>query len=365
MLAGAIGVGSAAAQDPPSPSFELKAPKPCVAGSCQAEFVYAPDNDGPRQGYTIEIEWDHEGRYDQNFKPDTSIHCFIEAYEGGDCRTTSPVFTRAANTQVVARITADGGASTLGNAWVDVLDPSDAPAPLIVKARKPMVLPRDTITVYTPKEQVIGTWFSLKRNIEGNPMTGFAHVTRTPSRLTSGPYKGMFRHRMVFFAPRALLNMTVDAFNTDRDYEDKKIITRRVKKVVCPALCGFFPEIRQEVTPNRLKGRASIYYAYLKPSRFRVRVKLVKRQGGKEVVLQRRRTKGRTSVKFGGSYSISNQGAKSVTLSGDAWRKVWTDACSGTSYAVVATFEAWRASGRLWKRRTLRQALETPDCATP
>jgi hypothetical protein len=122
----ALTAGAGAAQAAPSAVFDLRTPRPCVAGDCRAQLTYGLG--GLVNAVRVEVDWDTRNS-PGGFQPDDQLDCAPTRPEDLDyavpCQASSPVFEEPGTAQVAVRVT-------------DAVDGTQATAtqPLIVAAAR-------------------------------------------------------------------------------------------------------------------------------------------------------------------------------------------------------------------------------------
>jgi len=113
---------SASAQPAPA----ISSSSPCMVGSCRATLTYTPD---PGQAAQIEVEWEHSGAPAESFQADATVRCagagLLDTIFGTlpvACTATSPPYGTPGATQVVVRVTLNGGAPTVSSQALNVVD---------------------------------------------------------------------------------------------------------------------------------------------------------------------------------------------------------------------------------------------------
>ena len=102
----ALTAGAGAAQAAPSAVFDLRTPRPCVAGDCRAQLTYGLA--GLVNAVRVEVDWDTRNS-PGGFQPDDQLDCAPPLPGDLDyavpCQAGSPVFDEPGTAQVAARVT--------------------------------------------------------------------------------------------------------------------------------------------------------------------------------------------------------------------------------------------------------------------
>jgi len=120
-----VGVGAPAAQAAPA----FRVPSPCVVGACQASVTYTA---APGESARVEIDWDHAGPAADSFVADRTLLCAAAGSSdaiyassptssSAGCMAQSPIYGTVGATQIVLRVTPNGGAPSLVTRLVQVV----------------------------------------------------------------------------------------------------------------------------------------------------------------------------------------------------------------------------------------------------
>jgi len=97
-----------------------------MVGTCRTTLTYTPD---PGQVAQVEVEWEHSGAPAENLQVDATVSCagagLLDTILGTPpvaCTATSPQYRTPGATQVVVRVTLNGGAPTVSSQALNVLD---------------------------------------------------------------------------------------------------------------------------------------------------------------------------------------------------------------------------------------------------